>query len=635
MPSFPLNKEQQEAVDHKGGPLLMAAGAGSGKTRALTSRLKALIEGGVRPEEIIAITFTNKAADQMRERVLGVGAPKPKGSELPTFGMPFIGTFHALGWRILKKELAYTGRRPGFSVLDADDALGLIKKICKAMDIPKERYKPIMISGAVSDLKGELKNPESLADSNDTFNNILREVYLRYESELLKNNAFDFDDLIEKVVRIFTKHPNVLNKYQTLFSHVLVDEYQDINTSQYRFVQLLAAKHQNISVVGDDAQAIYSFRGADFRNFLNFDRDWPNAKIIKLEQNYRSTKTIITAASALIQNNKIQRPKKLWTENEDGDPITLVGAEDPDTEGGWVVEEIRKIFQENPGASIGILYRTNAQSRPIEQALILENLPYKIFGGLKFYERKEIKDVVAGLKVAQNPDDTISGERLLKSLGIRTGNRVLEVMRGSSKNLGIIELINVFLRESGYAEFLADKFNNPQERLENIAELVKFASQFETLEAFLERVSLLASADIPSSTNSVSGIASRGKTEFDSKGRPSNTSSLQTTNYQLPTSPVTLMTIHIAKGLEFDNVFIVGVNEGLLPHEKSMTRVEEVEEERRLMYVAMTRARKKLYILFHTFPSRFLRELPNDLLEFISPTGMMHGLPDEDEMWLE
>jgi len=606
MSSNSLNKAQQEAVDHKGGPLLMAAGAGSGKTKALTSRLKALIEGGVRPEEIIAITFTNKAADQMRERVFGAGTPKPKGSELPTPGTPFIGTFHALGWRILKKELVYTGRRPGFSILDADDSLSVIKKICKAMDIPKEQFKPTMIMRAVSDMKSELRNPESLADSNDTFDTILREVYLRYESELLKNNAFDFDDLITKVALIFSKQPDVLLKYQTLFTHILVDEYQDINTAQYRFVQMLAAKHQNISVVGDDAQAIYSFRGADFRNFLNFDRDWPNAKIVKLEQNYRSTGTIITAASALIQNNKVQRPKKLWTENEDGDPITLVGAEDPDTEGEWIAGEVRKIFRKDPHTSIGVLYRTNAQSRPIEQSLISNNLPYTIFGGLKFYQRKEVKDVIAGLKVALNPDDTISGERLLKSFGKRLGGRVLEVMRESPKNLGIIELINTFLRESGYSEFLSDKFTNPQERLENIAELVNFASQFETLEAFLERVSLLASADEPS---------------HEAGANRSN--------------PVTLMTIHIAKGLEFTHVFIVGVNEGILPHEKSMTRVEEVEEERRLMYVAMTRARTKLYISFHTHPSRFLHEIPNDLLEFISPTGMMRGLPDEDDMYLE
>ncbi len=603
--SFPLNKEQQEAVNHGSGPLLMAAGAGSGKTRALTSRLKAFIDSGIPPEQIIAITFTNKAADQMRERVFGAGAPKPQGSELPTPGMPFIGIFHALGWRILKKELNLTGRRPGFSILDGDDSLSIIKKIAKAMDIPKERYKPTMIASAVSDIKSELKNPESLTDSNDTFDLILREVFLRYESELERNNAFDFDDLIEKVVRIFVKYPAVLEKYQNLFTHVLVDEYQDINTSQYRLVQLLSSKHQNLSVVGDDAQAIYSFRGADFRNFLNFDRDWPNAKIVKLEQNYRSTGTIVTAASALIQNNKMQRPKKLWTENEDGEPITLVGAEDPDTESVWVAEEIRKIFRKEPRASVGILYRTNAQSRPIEQALLSENLPYKIFGGLKFYERKEIKDVVAGLKVALNPEDTISGERLLKSFGKRAGERVLSAMRGSANNLGIIELINAFLRESGYAEMLSDKFANPQERLENIAELVNYASQFEKLEEFLERVSLLASADEPS-TDSIGSA-----------------------------NPVTLMTIHIAKGLEYDFVFIVGTNEGLLPHEKSMTRMEEVEEERRLMYVAMTRARKKLYILFHTFPSRFLHELPNDLLEFVSPTGMMRGLPNEDDMYLE
>ncbi len=985
-----LNKEQQEAVDHKNGPLLMAAGAGSGKTRALTSRLKALIEGGVLPEQIIAITFTNKAADQMRERVFGAGAPKP-GSSLPIPGMPFIGTFHALGWRLLKKELHNTGWRPGFSVLDADDSLSLVKKLCKEMDVPSDRFKPRALANAISDIKSELKKPDLLAGSEDVFEQVTAQVYARYEETLLKNNAFDFDDLIEKVVRLFVQYPAILKKYQTLFTHVLVDEYQDINTAQYRLIQLLAASHQNLSVVGDDAQclppgttvatpagmkkiellvrgdrvlaasgngqhgeakiskvkkfdysgplikitttdhqtlrltpnhlvfvrpqldetihyvylmyrkdkgfriglakgsrrgrhnkrqiglivrsnqekadkmwilkvcnsradaeyyeyyyafrygiptvvfdtnnrsmqltqkhvnqlfeaidtraniqelmrdellyfsyphwipqgtirhsarrlrirlslfddrrkslsspwgmsrisintkdlalktaieergfstrkgklndwrmeiarlnygelekvvdaisainaeiecvrsacltknkrlyfqpashvrpsmaiamrdgnavaeklvsaveieqytgpvydldvenvhnylannfvvhnSIYSFRGADFRNFLNFERDWPNAKVVKLEQNYRSTKTIVSAASALIQYNKIQKPKKLWTENEEGEPITLVGAEDPDTEGVWVASEIWNIIRKKPQASIAVLYRTNAQSRAIEQSLISENLPYKIFGGLKFYERKEIKDVIAGLKVALNPDDGVSAERLEKSLGKRVAMRVLGALRGAAKRTETLELIQIFMRESGYAELMASKFGNPQERLENIAELVHYASEFQTLEEFLERVSLLAAADEPSAQSEQ--LNSYGSSLPLNSFKNSSTVAKRNPS----THPVTLMTIHIAKGLEFDYVFVIGVNEGLLPHEKSMSRLEEVEEERRLMYVAMTRARQKLYLLFHTFPSRFLREIPNDLVEFLSPTGMMKGLPDEDEMWLE
>ena len=966
-----LNPNQREAVHYAGGPLLMAAGAGSGKTKALTSRLKALVERGIKPEEIIAITFTNKAAEEMRERVFGKNTKKPNGGALITPGLPFIGTFHSLGARILKQEAVKLGRSAGFSIFDDDDSQSLIKKIIKEMDLPKDRFRPPVLLSKISDVKSELGNPDDFFNSEDDYERIVASLFARYETELLKNNAFDFDDLIEKPVRLFQAHPELLTAYQRLFTHILVDEYQDINTAQYQLVRLLAQQHNNVSVVGDDAQcflpgtlvttptskkkiellkkgqkiltasgngqmcetkitniktfdytgpivkittadqqtmrltpnhlvfvrpqltdnihyvylmyrkdkgfriglakgsrwgprnkrqiglivrsnqeradkiwilkvcsdraeaeyyeyyyafrygiptlvfdtnnrsmritqalvdklfsaidtstrvqklmkdellyfsyphwvpqgtirhsarrlrvrlalfddrrkslaspwgmsrisintsdkklkttieklglktrkgksddwrmevarlnygelekivdrlsdinteiecvrsacltknkrlyfqpashvrptmaiavkrgglitekivtaveietyrgpvydlniqythnyiannfvvhnSIYSFRGADFRNFLNFERDWPNAKIVKLEQNYRSSGNIIAAASAVIKQNKLQKPKELWTENPDGELIKMVSCEDPETESVWVANEIRAIREKDPSVTIAIMYRTNAQSRPLEQALISENLPYTIFGGLKFYQRKEIKDLVAALRVAANPADDVGRERVEKALGKRLA-AILLAKLPEVKDLPPVELISFFMRTANYKEYLEQKFNNPAERMENIAELINFASQFSTLQEFLERILLLQSSDVPSEKRTGVGRAAR-------------------------LAPITLMTIHVAKGLEFDYVFIAGVNEGLLPHEKSMLRVEDVEEERRLMYVAMTRARKVLYILFHSFPSRFLYEVPRELLQFISPSGLMDNLPDEDEMWLE
>lgn len=973
-----LNKEQEKAVMHPGGPLLMAAGAGSGKTKALTSRLKELISRGTPPHEVIAITFTNKAAGEMRERVFGTSAKTPWSSRFPVQGHPFIGTFHSLGAKILNQELAQTGRKSGFSIFDSDDSLSLIKKICTALDLSKDQFRPPMVASRVSSLKSELKNADELLESPDKRDRIFYEIWQRYERALVENNAFDFDDLIEKPVRLFLAHPEILARYQTAITQVLVDEYQDINTAQYQLVRLLALKHKNLSVVGDDFQclppgtlistpqgnkkieflkkgdvvtaasghgevckmnisavkkfthrgplikitttdgdilrltpnhivfarlqlteevhyvylmyrknkgfriglakssrwgkegrqiglivrcnqekadkmwilkvcagraeaeyyeyyyaftygiptvvfdtngrsmkltqghvdklfslidtrkkaealmknellyfsyphwspqgtirhsasririrlaffddprksiarpwsmsrislntsneklratleaagiktragkkwsaknwrfesgsldygkleqlvdkiqnmdtdlecvrsacltdkkrlffqpaahlrptmaiavknrnrieekiiksveienyigpvydldienvhnyiannivvhnSIYAFRGADMRNFLNFHADWPDATIIKLEQNYRSTGNIISAASAVIKYNKLQTPKNLWTENPDGGQVRIVAAEDPDTEATWIANEIRDLqansYKLQAAPSIGIIYRTNAQSRAIEQALISENIPYKIFGGLKFYDRKEIKDILAGLRLAVNPQDSMSIERLRKSLGVQGSKTVLNEIPSLGERLPAAELINFFIEKSNYKELLEAKFDNPQERLENIAELTAFAASFTTLEEFLERASLLQSSDVPA-------------------GRLTD----QLTNRL--TEPVNLMTIHIAKGLEFDYVFIAGCNEGTLPHEKSLGTAEEVEEERRLMYVAMTRARKQLYILFHAFPSRFLHEIPEELCDFVSVSGLMDKLPSEDDMWIE
>ena len=596
----------------------MAAGAGSGKTRALIGRLKALIERGVKPHEIIAITFTNKAAREMRERVFGKDRAEPRWSPtFPVFGEPFIGTFHSLGARFMKQLAPEVRRSSGFTIYDSDDSLSLVKKICKQMDLEKEAFKPAMVLSRISSAKSELKDISHFFESSDRRDQIFAEVFNRYERALQEQNALDFDDLIEKPVRIMREHEDIRSRCQALFSHVLVDEYQDINTAQYQLIRLLAGSHQNVSVVGDDFQSIYSFRGADFRNFLNFTRDWPNATIIKLEQNYRSTGNIITAASAVIANNKTQTPKKLWTENPDGPPVKMVAAEDADTESAWVAAEVRDLRGARPvlrageaPPSIAILYRTNAQSRAIEQALINQNLPYKIYGGLRFYDRKEIKDILAGLRLAANSQDMMSAERLQKSLGKRVGMAVVGRMAGRGNELPVVELINLFIEAANYRALLEKDFNNPEERNENITELIHFAAGFTSLEEFLERAALLGSADSPS--GQLSGA---------------------TGNQQV--NPVNLMTIHIAKGLEFDTVFMVGCNEGILPHERSMVNEAQVEEERRLMYVAMTRARRVLYVVFSGVPSRFLYEIPKELCKFISPSGLMDELPSEDEMWIE
>lgn len=608
MAHIPLNKAQEQAVSHPGGPLLMAAGAGSGKTRALTGRLKALIERGVPPHEIVAITFTNKAARQMRERVFGKDRADQKWSpSFPVYGEPFIGTFHSLGTRILKQEAQHFKRTSGFTIYDDDDSLSLIKEICKQMELAKETFRPPVVSAKIGTVKSELKDISEFFESSDSRDQVFSEIFNRYERALQERNAFDFDDLIEKPVRLLSENKTVRDKYQKLFSQVLVDEYQDINTAQYQLIRLLAGSHHNVSVVGDDAQAIYSFRGADFRNFLNFTRDWPKATIIKLEQNYRSSGNIIAAASAVIKNNKLQTPKTLWTDNPAGELIRVVATDDPETEATWAATEIASLRRADKSASIAVLYRTNAQSRAVEQALINENLPYKIYGGLRFYDRKEIKDILAGLRLAHNPFDQVSALRLQKSLGKRLGTTVVAAISGKGGELPAAELINLFLTSARYSELIEKEFNNPQERQENIAELITFAASFTSLEEFLERAALLQSTDAPA-------------------GRVTE---------QESSNPVNLMTIHIAKGLEFDQVFVVGCNEGLLPHEKSLATDADVEEERRLMYVAMTRARTSLYLLFHTFPSRFLYEIPHGLCEFVSPSGMLDALPSEDDMWLE
>ncbi len=581
-----LNKKQQEAVDYFGGPLLIVAGAGSGKTKTLTSRLAAILKSGVAPENVIAITFTNKAADEMRSRMSVVGS--------------FIGTFHSLGARILKKEAKLLKRGANFSIFDSDDSLRLIKNIVKNFNFSGESKKnanPLFLRKEFSKIKNELKNPDDEEE-------IVKILFGEYEKALCRNNAFDFDDLIEKPVRIFLRHLSVLEKYQDRFQHILVDEFQDTNTAQYAFIKLLAQKHRNLSVVGDDQQSIYKFRGSDFRNFLNFENDWPNVKIVLLEQNYRSSGNIIRAASEMIANNKFQKPKKLWTENSGGEPIKIIEHSDETTEAEYAADKISNPNPPHPPtggggqiSNVAVLYRTNAQSRAIESALIERGINYSVFGGLKFYERKEIKDILAALRWGFNQSDSVSLERLKKSLLKKSFLAIKEKIPEIVLKVKPTELIGYVLETSDYFNYLKKNYLNAEERIENINELIYYAAGFKNLEEFLERVSLLQSHDAIKS----------GQKSF-----------------------VNLMTIHLAKGLEFDRVFIVGCNEGLLPHQMSYHNDEEIEEERRLMYVAMTRAKKELFLNFYNLPSRFLHEIPSELVEFAGERAL-----EDEERYIE
>ena len=564
-----LNKSQQEAVDYSGGPLLIVAGAGSGKTKTLTGRLAAILESGVLPKNIIAITFTNKAADEMADRV----------NKLISSDLPFIGTFHSLGARILKRESDFFGRASNFSIFDADDSLRLIKTMIKNFNISEDRrdFNPLVLRKEFSRIKSELRG----ADEIEIFFN-------EYENLLKKNNAFDFDDLIEKPVKLFQEQSSVLEKYQNKFQHILVDEFQDTNTAQYQFIKLLAQRHNNLSVVGDDQQAIYGFRHADFRIFLNFEKDWPKTKTIFLEQNYRSTGNIISAANAVIANNKFQKPKNLWTKCSEGETVKIIEHQEAVSEADWIAERIFN-SQISERVSAAILYRTNAQSRAIEAALIERGIGYLIFGGLKFYERKEIKDIIAGLRWSFNKNDLISLERLEKNFNKKTFSAVKKEISEIIGQTPPKELIGRFLESADYFNYLKKNYLNADERVENIKELIYFASGFNDLGEFLERVSLFQSSD------------------------GSLAKELKNTNKPF----VNLMTIHLSKGLEFDEVYIVGANEGLLPHERAYASEAGIEEERRLMYVAMTRAKKRLYLNFYHLPSRFLSEIPSKFVEFI------------------
>jgi DNA helicase-2/ATP-dependent DNA helicase PcrA len=631
-----LNPPQRDAVTHGEGPLLILAGAGSGKTRVLTHRIAWLVRTGrARAGELLAITFTNKAAQEMRERVELLLGHSTRGM--------WVMTFHAACARLLRAEAPRLGYTRQYTIYDAADSRRLVKRCIDELGVDPKRFTPAAMQHQISDAKNKLRDAEAYRQQvGSFFEQTVADVYELYERDLHRMNAMDFDDLLVRTVNVLELFPEVRARYAAAFRHVLVDEYQDTNHAQYRLLQLLAGEHRNLAVVGDDDQSVYSFRGADITNILNFQDDYPDAEVVRLEQNYRSTQTILSVANAVITHNRGRMGKSLWTDLGEGDPVKVRELEDEHAEARFVVGEIERLVDEGVSrAEIAIFYRTNAQSRVLEDTLVRREIGYQVIGGTKFYERAEIKDAISYLTVLANPQDVVSFTRVANSprrgIGQTSLSRVLnhaETMGipvweaaaspGEVPGLGtaavrsferfmatmaflreraeqqvpIGDLLDAILHETGYLDALqAERTIEAQGRIENLEELVEVAREFDagaeddTLDLFLQQISLVADAD----------------TRRDDEGL------------------VTLMTLHNAKGLEYPIVFMIGCEEGVFPHSRSLDE-GTLEEERRLCYVGITRAMRDLYLTFarrravfgaqnYGLPSRFLSEIPPDLTD--------------------
>ncbi|MFK3939161.1 DNA helicase PcrA [Alkalihalobacillus sp. NPDC078783] len=638
-----LNPEQREAVTTTDGPLLLMAGAGSGKTRVLTHRIAYLLrEKEVAPWSVLAITFTNKAAREMKDRVAGLVGPIAEDI--------WISTFHSMCVRILRRDIDRMGYSRSFSILDSTDQLSVIKQILKKQNIDPKKFDAKSILATISGAKNELQKPtEFAAKATGPFQEVASDVYTEYQKRLKQNNALDFDDLIMKTIELFKLVPDVLEFYQRKFQYIHVDEYQDTNRAQYMLVKMLGDRLKNVCVVGDSDQSIYKWRGADIGNILSFEEDYPNAAVILLEQNYRSTKRILDAANKVINNNGNRKPKNLWTENDEGQKIGHFSGSTEQDEAHFIVEQVKDAIQ-NKGFSysdIAVLYRTNAQSRIIEEFFVKSNFDYNIVGGTKFYDRKEIKDVLAYLRLISNSDDDISLQRIVnvpkRGLGATTVDKVLayalqhgmsmhkalfevDEMGVTARALGklkefrdlvanwvqmqdyltVTELVEEVLEKTGYRDALKNEQTlEAQSRLENIDEFITVTREFEkrsedkTLVAFLTDLALVADID-----------------QLDDQPEEG------------PKDAITLMTLHSAKGLEFPLVFLIGLEEGIFPHSRSLFEQDEMEEERRLAYVGITRAEKQLFLtnarLRTIFgrtnanpPSRFIKEIPEEFIEVL------------------
>ncbi|MEK9199717.1 DNA helicase PcrA [Ureibacillus sp. FSL E2-3493] len=651
-----MNPQQAEAVKTTEGPLLIMAGAGSGKTRVLTHRIAYLVvEKEVYPSKILAITFTNKAAREMRERIdnlLGNGTTESM----------WVSTFHSMCVRILRRNIDRIGISKNFSILDSADQLSVVKNVLKELNIDSKRFEPRAILNAISAAKNECITADQYkanSNPNNPYEKVVAQVYEGYEKRLRRNQSLDFDDLIMTTITLFERVPDVLDFYQNKFQYIHVDEYQDTNHSQYKLVQLLAQKFKNICVVGDSDQSIYRWRGADIGNILSFEKDYPNAKVILLEQNYRSTKRILQAANDVIEHNESRYPKKLRTDNLEGEKIVLYKAYNEQDEAQFVVQTIQKLMEKENRSldDFAILYRTNAQSRVMEEVLVKSNMTYQIVGGTKFYDRKEIKDLLAYLRLIANNDDDLSLARIInepkRNIGATSFEKMAtyaiqqdrsifdamkevlfmgltpraagavdkfrELIEGFTKMqeyLSVTELVEQVIEKSGYRAMLEnEKTIESESRLENIEEFLSVTKAFEersddkSLIAFLTDLALVADIDALDK-------------EDTSKGS------------------IILMTMHAAKGLEFPIVFIIGMEENVFPHSRSLDDPAEMEEERRLAYVGITRAEQRLYLtcagsrtLFgrssYNMPSRFLQEISEDIIEQISKSG--HRI-DADEL---
>ncbi|MGI6034187.1 MAG: ATP-dependent helicase [Limnochordia bacterium] len=628
-----LNDVQAQAVTHSGGPLLILAGAGSGKTRVLTHRIGYLLTKGCPPWEILAVTFTNKAAGEMKRRVEDL---------VGDAGDLWIGTFHSICVRILHREGRHLGLPSNFLIYDTTDQLGVVRECLQEMNLDQKRYEPRVILQAISGAKNELVGPEEYREGADGFwMKTIARVYERYQEKLLANGALDFDDLLTFTVKLFQEHPQVLEQYQRRWRHILVDEYQDTNHVQYVLVKLLSQAHRNLFVVGDEDQGIFGFRGADIRNILEFERDYPDARVLKLERNYRCTQTILAAANEVIANNLGRKEKTLWTENPRGEPIVIFQGQDERAEAAFAAGELERLWAGGcPLNSCGILYRTHALSRTLEEEFVRRGLPYRIVAGLRFYERKEVKDILAYLRFLANQDDALSLSRIIntptRGIGDVTLGRLAEhaeyagctlweaikrveeipSIRGRSQNaviafrklmdelmslrddLGLTSFTREVLVRSGIlAQWEGRDSPEDRARLENLEEFLSVTKQFEGdnpgegLFAFLEGLALMSDVDA----------------------------------YDENTEAVTMMTLHAAKGLEFPVVFLVGMEDGIFPHARSLDDPNQLEEERRLCYVGITRAQERLYLTYtmtrtlygQTLPARrsqFIDEIPRELL---------------------
>lgn len=589
-----LNDQQKAAVLHASGPAMVLAGAGSGKTRVLTTRVAWLVqEQKVDPSEILLVTFTNKAAQEMGQRVQSLTGAK----------LPFSGTFHRIAANILRRDGYHVGLKPGFTIYDADDQLSLIKQIYKAQGFSTKENNPNAVKATISKAKNEMltwEEYERLASGQ--FQEFTARIYKLYQRALQEQQAVDFDDLLLKVVQLLESQKTVLDFYQTQLSHVLIDEYQDTNKVQYQLTKLFARPQNNVYIVGDFAQSIYAWRGADYRNLLNLKQDFPEIVEYRLEQNYRSTQTILDAATAVISKANDFPVLQLWTENTIKEPINLLETETGDDEARQVVDQIYKLRHDFPYGSMVILYRTNAQSRPFEEALVKSGIPYRLVGGFKFYERKEIKDLLAYLRLVVNPQDTVSYERALK-LGKRRLQDFLtwrETLGGEASREGEtaapLELLQQILKATHYLDMFDKEDPEDYARIENIQELQNVASQFTDARILLENVALVQDDYLAD----VDNVQQR--------------------------DTLTLMSLHSAKGLEFPVVFMVGMEDGILPHSRSLMDKNQMEEERRLTYVGITRAKEKLFMSYarvrwifgtptYGLRSRFLRDIPENLIE--------------------
>ena len=628
-----LNEKQVEAVRSVDGPVLVIAGPGSGKTRALTHRIAYMIASGIDPENILAVTFTNKAAEEMQERVKRLVENKK---------VPLIGTFHSVCARILRKEIGALGYSGDFLIYDESDQLNLIKKSVEAMNIDAKKFNPQTVLGKISALKNDLILPDEFSEKKlEFFDKTVSGIYSEYQNKLKSNNALDFDDLLLLAVVAFKKYPKILEKYQNKFKYILIDEFQDTNKANYVFIKLLSQKSKNILAVGDDAQGIFGWRGADIRNILSFKTDYPEAKLITLDQNYRSTQNILQAATSVIGNNVYQIKKTLWTENGKGEEITAQETPNEKREGDFVVAKIKILRGAGHKLSdFAVFYRTHAQSRILEESLVKSGIPYQIVRGLAFYQRKEIKDMIAYLRLVANPYDVLSFERIynvpprgigpvffkkiieshkeegsiikylstLQSAGDKKIKKISDLARQiedlaqKSKRVNLPELAKQIVKLTGLESYIYDKTIEGESRWENLKELFTVLQKYEGMNAeeglkiFLQEASLMQDTD-----------------SLNKKGGET----------------VKLMTLHAAKGLEFPIVFMTGMEEGIFPHSRSYLNSSELEEERRLCYVGITRAKERLFFTYCTRrnlygsgqynpPSRFLFEIPSNLTNFIT-----------------